>query len=51
MPIAWTQLRDYQKERILTVFQPERDPSGYGYQVRRIPGSHYDYVATHAPPR
>jgi rod shape determining protein RodA len=34
-PVAWTQLRDYQKERILTVFQPERDPRGVGYQVRQ----------------
>ncbi len=33
-PIAWfVVLKDYQKERILTVFDPERDPSGTGYQV------------------
>ena len=34
-PVAWTQLADYQKARIMTVFQPERDPSGIGYQVRQ----------------
>ena len=28
-------LEPYQKERILTVFQPERDPYGAGYQVRQ----------------
>ncbi len=33
-PIAWfVVLKDYQKERILNVFDPERDPSGTGYQV------------------
>lgn len=35
MPVAWTQLKDYQKERILTVLDSSRDPSGYGYQVRQ----------------
>jgi rod shape determining protein RodA len=34
-PVAWFQLKDYQKERILTVLDPGRDPSGYGYQVRQ----------------
>jgi len=34
-PVAWTMLQDYQKERILTVLEPERDPSGYGYQIRQ----------------
>jgi len=34
-PVAWTQLKPYQKERILTVFDSERDPSGVGYQVRQ----------------
>jgi len=33
-PIVWVQvLKPYQKERILNVFQPERDPAGTGYQV------------------
>jgi rod shape determining protein RodA len=34
-PVGWGQLKAYQKERILTVFQPERDPAGVGYQVRQ----------------
>jgi rod shape determining protein RodA len=34
-PIGWTQLKDYQKERILNVFDDARDPSGVGYQVRQ----------------
>jgi len=34
-PVVWTQLKDYQKERIRTVLDPGRDPSGYGYQVRQ----------------
>jgi rod shape determining protein RodA len=34
-PVAWMSLEKYQKERILTVFDPERDPSGFGYQVRQ----------------
>ncbi len=33
-PIGWfVVLKPYQKERILTVFDPGRDPSGSGYQV------------------
>jgi rod shape determining protein RodA len=28
-------LKPYQKERVLTVFEPERDPFGAGYQVRQ----------------
>jgi rod shape determining protein RodA len=28
-------LKPYQKDRVLTVFQPERDPFGAGYQVRQ----------------
>jgi len=34
-PVAWTQLKGYQKERIKTVLDPERDPAGFGYQVRQ----------------
>jgi rod shape determining protein RodA len=34
-PIGWTQLKEYQKERILNVFDDARDPSGIGYQVRQ----------------
>jgi rod shape determining protein RodA len=33
-PLAWfVVLQPYQKERILTVFDPARDPAGSGYQV------------------
>lgn len=34
-PVAWSLLQDYQKQRILTVLDPSRDPSGIGYQVRQ----------------
>lgn len=34
-PVAWTQLKPYQKERIFTVLDPGRDPTGVGYQVRQ----------------
>ncbi len=33
LPVSWLFLKDYQKERILTFAQPERDPLGHGYQV------------------
>lgn len=35
IPLAWPRLEDYQKERILTVIDPGRDPSGVGYQSRQ----------------
>ncbi len=31
-PVGWLFLRDYQKNRIFTVFNPEADPLGSGYQ-------------------
>jgi len=34
-PLAWTRLEPYQKARIITVLQPDRDPTGIGYQVRQ----------------
>ena len=34
-PVGWRHLKPYQKERILTVVDPGRDPSGIGYQVRQ----------------
>jgi rod shape determining protein RodA len=34
-PGLWLLLEDYQRERIRTVFDPGRDPAGYGYQVRQ----------------
>jgi rod shape determining protein RodA len=34
--VTWnTVLKPYQKERVLTVIEPERDPFGAGYQVRQ----------------
>ena len=34
--VVWqTSLKPYQKERVLTVLNPERDPYGSGYQVRQ----------------
>ncbi len=32
-PVLWTQLHDYQRRRILTFMDPERDPFGAGYHV------------------
>ena len=33
MPIAWAFLRDYQKDRVLTFLNPERDHLGAGYHI------------------
>jgi rod shape determining protein RodA len=33
MPIGWNFLRDYQKDRVLTFLNPERDPLGKGYNI------------------
>jgi rod shape determining protein RodA len=33
LPVSWLALKPYQKERILTFMDPERDPLGKGYQV------------------
>src|SRR5438093_8149773 len=33
LPVSWFFLKDYQKERILTFLEPDRDPLGRGYQV------------------
>ena len=35
LPVSWFFLKDYQKERILTFAQPDRDPLGKGYQVNQ----------------
>ncbi len=32
-PLAWHFLRDYQKDRVLTFLNPERDPLGAGYHI------------------
>jgi len=34
-PASWLVLRPYQKDRILTFLDPDRDPLGRGYQVRQ----------------
>jgi len=33
VPLCWNVLKNYQKERILAFFNPERDPLGSGYHV------------------
>lgn len=32
-PVLWMLLRDYQKQRVLTLLNPERDPLGKGYHI------------------
>ncbi|HYW91724.1 MAG TPA: rod shape-determining protein RodA [Gammaproteobacteria bacterium] len=32
-PVIWFHLRDYQKQRVLTFFNPEQDPLGAGYHI------------------
>ncbi|MBF0370520.1 MAG: rod shape-determining protein RodA [Magnetococcales bacterium] len=33
LPMIWNVLHDYQKQRIMTLFFPERDPLGAGYHI------------------
>ena len=33
IPVLWQYLKDYQKERVFTFFNPERDPLGNGYHI------------------
>jgi rod shape determining protein RodA len=33
LPHIWERLHDYQKERVLTLLDPERDPLGSGYHI------------------
>jgi rod shape determining protein RodA len=33
IPVGWQYLRNYQKERVFTFFNPERDPLGNGYHI------------------
>lgn len=33
VPLLWLLMKDYQKQRVLTLFDPERDPLGAGYHV------------------
>jgi rod shape determining protein RodA len=32
-PIVWTQMREYQQQRVLTFLNPENDPLGSGYHI------------------
>ena len=32
-PLAWTLLHDYQRNRIITLFDPEKDPLGKGFHI------------------
>ncbi len=33
LPVAWSLLHDYQRERVLTLFDPMSDPLGAGYHI------------------
>jgi rod shape determining protein RodA len=33
LPIAWTLMHEYQRKRVLTFLDPERDPLGAGYHI------------------
>jgi rod shape determining protein RodA len=33
LPVAWSLLHDYQRQRVLTFLDPDRDPLGAGYHV------------------
>src|ERR687891_1921971 len=33
LPLLWQQLHDYQKKRVMTFLDPERDPLGSGYHI------------------
>ena len=33
IPLIWYRLHDYQRQRVLTFFNPERDPLGAGYHI------------------
>jgi rod shape determining protein RodA len=33
LPLIWQQLHDYQRQRVLTFLDPERDPLGSGYHI------------------
>jgi len=33
IPLVWSLLKGYQKQRLLTLFNPERDPLGAGYHI------------------
>ncbi|MGE0424234.1 MAG: rod shape-determining protein RodA [Reyranellaceae bacterium] len=33
LPVAWSMMRDYQRGRVLTFLDPDRDPLGAGYHI------------------
>ena len=33
LPVVWAKLHDYQKQRVLTFLDPEKDPLGSGYHI------------------
>ncbi|WP_024327160.1 rod shape-determining protein RodA [Thioalkalivibrio sp. AKL19] len=33
IPVLWSQMLDYQRQRVLTLFNPESDPLGAGYHI------------------
>ncbi len=33
LPIAWSHMKDYQKQRVMTLFDPSADPQGSGYHT------------------
>lgn len=33
VPVLWTQMHDYQRQRVLTLLNPESDPLGAGYHI------------------
>ncbi|MGA7181666.1 MAG: rod shape-determining protein RodA [Thiobacillaceae bacterium] len=33
MPVAWNMMHDYQRQRVLTLFDPTSDPLGAGYHI------------------
>ncbi|RMF14427.1 MAG: rod shape-determining protein RodA, partial [Alphaproteobacteria bacterium] len=33
VPVVWSQMHDYQKQRVQTFLNPEKDPLGAGYQI------------------
>lgn len=33
LPLVWSSLHDYQRQRVITLFSPEQDPLGSGYHI------------------
>ena len=33
LPVVWSMLKDYQKQRITTFLNPDQDPLGAGYHI------------------